>query len=448
MDYQKLAKRIVQRATKKGASQAEAFLEVGRQSTVRVREGQIEDLTQSTSKGVGLRVVVKGRLGFAFTSDFETSGLERLVDQALKLAEAAAPNKLNGLPGAKDLGRLGDTGALYDAAVANLPGDWKVKAALEVEKAGRAEDSRVATFNAVGAGDFVSEVYVASSEGMSGGYSGTYVYLYAMPVASGDGQLQRGYWLDYKRFLDDLESPEAIGREATRRAVRMLGARRVKTQQVPVVFDPLVAASFVSGVARAANGNAVHQQASMFASRMGQKLAGEHVTLVDNGLLPRGLSTAPFDGEGVPTRRTPIIDRGVLTHFLYDAFTARKAKARPTGNAKRGYNALPSIGASNLYLEPGQKTPEQLIREVDRGFYVTSLLGHGANPVTGELSAGANGLWIENGELTHAVQEVTVAGNVLKMLQDMDGVGNDLQFRGGATGAPTVRFRGLTLSGE
>ncbi|WP_342380920.1 TldD/PmbA family protein [Myxococcus stipitatus] len=448
MDYQKLAKRIVQRATKKGALQAEAFLEVGRQSTVRVREGQIEDLTQSTSKGVGLRVIVKGRLGFAFTSDFEASGLERLVDQALKLAEAAAPSKLNGLPGAKELGRLGDTGALYDPAVANLPGDWKVKAALEVEKAARAEDSRVATFNAVGAGDFVSEVYVASSEGMSGGYSGTYVYLYALPVASADGQLQKGYWVDYKRFLDDLESPESIGREATRRAVRMLGARRVKTQQVPVLFDPLVAASFVSGVARAANGNAVHQQASMFAALQGQRLAGEHVTLVDNGLLPRGLATAPFDGEGVPTRRTPILDRGVLTHFLYDAFTARKAKARPTGNAKRGYNALPSIGTSNLYLEPGQKPPEELIREVDRGFYVTSLLGHGANPVTGELSAGANGLWIENGELTHAVQEVTVAGNVLKMLQDLDGVGNDLQFRGGAAGAPTVRFRGLTLSGE
>ncbi|MCP3163809.1 TldD/PmbA family protein [Myxococcus qinghaiensis] len=448
MDYQKLAKKIVQRAVKKGARQAEAFLEVSRQSKVSVREGQIEDLTQSTSKGVGLRVVVKDRLGFAFTSDFEPSGLDLLVDQALKLAEAAAPNKLNGLPGVKELGRFGDTGELYDPAVASLPGDWKVKAALEMEKAGRDEDSRVTTFNAVGAGDFVSEVYVASSEGMTGGYSGTYVYLYALPVAAAEGQLQKGYWLDYKRFLSDLASPESIGREATRRAVRMLGAKRVKTQQVPVLFDPLVTASFMSGVARAASGNAVHQQASMLASLQGKRLASEHVTLVDNGLLPRGLATAPFDGEGVPTRRTPIIDRGVMSNFLYDAFTARKAKARPTGNAKRGYSALPSIGTSNLYLEAGTTPPEQLIREVDRGFYVTSLLGHGANPVTGELSAGANGLWIENGELTHAVQEVTVAGNVLKMLQDMDGVGNDLQFRSGTVGAPTVRFRQLTLSGE
>lgn len=448
MDYQQLAKKIVQRAKKKGAQQAEAFLEVGRQGSVRVHQGQIEDLTQSTSKGVGVRVLVKGRLGFAYTSDFEPGALDHIIDQALKLAGAAAPNKLNGLPSGKDLGRFGDTGLLFDPKVAELPGDWKIKAALEVEKAARAEDSRVVAFNAVGAGDFVSEVYMASTEGMTGAYSGTYVFLYAMPVASDGTGLQTGYWVDYKRFLDDLDSPESIGREATRRAVRMLGAKRVKTQQVPVVFDPLIASSFVSDLASAANGNAVYQGASVLAPLKGKKLAGPHVTLVDDGLLPRGLATAPFDGEGVPTRRTPILDKGVLSGFLYDAFTARKAKARTTGNASRGYNALPSIGTTNLYLEAGTKSPQELLREVDSGFYVTALLGQGTDPVTGELSAGANGLWIEKGELTHPVQEVTVAGNLLQMLKDVDGLGNDLQFRGGSVGAPTVRFRQLTVSGE
>ncbi|MCY1015381.1 TldD/PmbA family protein [Pyxidicoccus sp. MSG2] len=448
MDYQQLAKKIVQRAKKKGAQQAEAFLEVGRQGSVRVHEGQIEDLTQSTSKGVGVRVLVKGRLGFAYTSDFEPAALDHIIDQALKLAGAAAPNKLNGLPSGKDLGRFGDTGILFDTKVSELPGDWKIKAALEVEKAARAEDSRVVAFNAVGAGDFVSEVYMASTEGMTGAYSGTYVFLYAMPVASDGKGLQTGYWVDYKRFLDDLDSPESIGREATRRAVRMLGAKRVKTQQVPVVLDPLVASRFVQDIASAANGNAVYQQASVLAPLKGKKLAGPHVTLVDDGLLPRGLATAPFDGEGVPTRRTPILDQGVLSGFLYDAFTARKAKARTTGNASRGYNALPSIGATNLYLEAGTKSPQELLREVDSGLYVTALLGQGTDPVTGELSAGANGLWIEKGELTHPVQEVTVAGNLLQMLKDLDGIGTDLQFRGGSVGAPTVRFRQLTVSGE
>ncbi|QDE96507.1 TldD/PmbA family protein [Myxococcus xanthus] len=448
MDYQQLAKRIVQRAKRKGARQAEAFLEVGRQSSVRVHQGQIEDLTQSTSKGVGVRVVLKDRLGFAYTSDFEPSAVDHIVDQALKLAEFSAPSKLNGLPSGKDLGRFGDTGLLFDTKVAELPGDWKIKTALEVEKAARAEDSRIIAFNGVGAGDYVSEVYMASTEGATGAYSGTYVYLYAAPVASDGNGLQTGYWMDYRRFLDDLDGPESIGREATRRAVRMLGAKRVKTQQVPVLFDPQVAASFVSDVARAADGNVVYQKASLLAPLLGKRLAGAHVTLVDDGLMPRGLATAPFDGEGVPTRRTPIIEQGVLKSFLYDAFTARKAKARTTGNASRSYNGLPSIGTSNLYLEAGTKSPEELLREVDSGFYVTALLGHGTDPVTGELSAGANGLWIEKGELTHPVQEVTVAGNLLQMLKDLDGVGSDLQFRSGAVGAPTVRFRQLTVSGE
>ncbi|NNC00152.1 TldD/PmbA family protein [Corallococcus exiguus] len=447
MNYEQLAKKVVQRAVKKGAKQAEAYLEVGRQSSVRVREGQIEDLTEATSKGLGIRVIVKDRLGFAYTSDFTPAGLERVVDLAVQLAEAAAPNKLNGLPGAKDLGKRGDTGILFDPKVANLPGDWKINAALEAERAGRAQDARVVTFDSVSAGDFVAEVYLASSEGTSGGYSGTYVYLVAVPVASQNGQLQTGYWLDYKRFLDDLESPESIGREATKRAVRMLGAKPVKTQQVPVVFDPLVAASFVGNLSQAANGNAVYQQSSVLAPHLGKRLAGKHVTLVDDGLLPRGLATAPFDGEGVPTRRTPILDQGVLSAFLYDAFTARKAKARTTGNASRGYNALPGIGTTNLYLEKGTKTPEELIREVPQGLYVTALLGHGADPVSGDMSCGANGLWIENGELTHPVQEVTVAGHLLQMLKDVDAVGSDLQFRGGSVGAPTVRFRQLTVSG-
>lgn len=305
MNYEQLAKKIVQRALKRGAKQAEAYLEVGRQSSVRVREGQIEDLTEATSKGVGVRVIVKDRLGFAYTSDFTPAGLERVVDLAVQLAEAAAPSKLNGLPSAKDLGKRGDPGALFDPKVAQLPGDWKIHAALEAERAGRAQDARIVTFDSVSAGDFVSEVYLASSEGASGGYSGTYVYLVAVPVASQEGQLQTGYWLDYKRFFDDLESPESIGREAAKRAARMLGAKPVKTQQVPVVFDPLVAASFAQNLAQAADGNAVYQQSSVLAPHVGRKLAGPHVTLVDDGLLRRGSPPRPSTAKASPPAGRP-----------------------------------------------------------------------------------------------------------------------------------------------
>lgn len=447
-NYEQLAKKIVQRAKKKGAKQAEAFMEVGRQSSCRVRDGEIEDLTEATSKGVGLRVITKdNRLGFAYTSDFEPASLDRFVDRALELAKTAAPNKLNGLPTAKELGKPGETGELYDAAVANLAGDWKIKSALEMEKVGKAVDPRITTFASVGAGDYVSDVYMASSEGLSGGYAGTYVYLYASPVASENGQLQTSHWVDYKRFLGDLETPEMVGQEAARRAVRMLGARSVKSQQVPVIFDPLMAASFVDNLSSAADGNAIYKNSSIFVGKLGKRLASESVTVVDDGLLKRGLGTSPFDGEGVATRRTPILEKGVLRSYLYDSFTARKAKAKTTGNASRGYRSLPSIGANNLYLEAGTRSPEELIREVKSGFYVTAMLGSGANPVTGEYSRGANGLWIENGELAYPVQEVTVASNLLQMLQDLDAIGSDLQFRG-TVGAPTIRFKQLTVSGD
>lgn len=445
--HEQLVKRVVARAQKKGATQSEAYLEVGRASSCRVRDGEIEDLTQATSKGVGLRVIVKGRLGFASTSDFEPAALDAFVDRALALAEAAAPDRSHALPGARDLAGDLALDGLYDPAVAALPADWKVKSALEVERAVRAGDPRITTCKSVGAGDSVSEVYVASSEGLLAGYEGTYAYLYAMPVASADGQLQTAYWVDYKRFLADLDTPEAVGREAARRTARMLGARKVKTQAVPVVFDPLVAASFVGNVAAAANGELVYKKSSVLAGRLGERLAPAHVTVVDDGRLPRGLGSSPFDGEGVPTRRTALLERGVLRSYLYDAATARKARARTTGNAARSYRGLPSIGTNNLYLEPGDRAPEALIGEVRQGLYVTSMLGRGADPVTGQYSRGANGLWIENGELAYPVQEITVAGNLLDMLRGIDAVGSDLQFRGGAAGAPTLRFGQLTVSG-
>jgi PmbA protein len=446
-DYQALAKKLMARAKKKGAQQAEVFIEVGREASVRVREGEIEDLTQATSKGVGVRVFVKKRLGFAWTSDFTEGSLNAFVDRAIVLAEAAAANPLNGLPAHSELRGHQDVGALFDPAIANLRPEWKIEAAIEMEKAGKSVDPRIKTFESVGAGESVSEVYLASSEGFTGGYQGTYAFLFAVPVAAEHGQLQTSYWVDYKRFFDKLDSPEAVGKEAARRAVRMLGAKKVKSQRVPVVFDPMMAASFVGSIAAAANGDAVFKQSSFLASKLGQKIAPETITLVDDGLLKDGIATSPFDGEGVPTRTTRLIDKGVLNAFLYDAFTARKAKTHSTGNAARGYRSLPHIGSNNLYLEPGSQTPESIIKGVQNGFYVTAMLGHGANLVTGEFSRGANGLWIENGELTRPVQEVTVAGQLLKMLQGIDAVGNDLTFRG-STAAPTIRFNELTVSGE
>jgi PmbA protein len=331
--------------------------------------------------------------------------------------------------------------------VASLAPDWKIKVSLEMEKVVRAFDPRIKTIDSVGAGETVTEVFLASSTGVHGSYQGTAVYLYASPVATDGAQLQTASWYDYRRFLDELAAPEAVATEAARRALRLLGARKVPSCKVPVVFEPTMAASFISTIAAACNGDAVYRKSSFLAGSLGRRVAPGHVTIVDDGLLPRGLATGPFDGEGVATRRTALVRAGVLEAFLYDAFTARKARRRTTGNASRSYRSLPGIGTHNLYLEAGTSDPAQLVKDIPSGFYVTSMLGHGANLVTGEYSRGANGLWIENGELTRPVQEVTVAGSLTDMLASLDAVGTDLTFFG-STGAPTIRFSELTVSGD
>lgn len=443
---ERVAAALVERAMARGASQAEAYVQVGRQSDVRVRDGAIEDLTQATSKGVGLRVIVRGRLGFAYTSDFEPAALERFVDRTLVAAEVAERNRAYELPRAAELGRRATLAPLFDPAVAALAPDWKIKAALEMERALRAVDPRIKTVDSVGAGESTGELAVVSSEGLCETAEGTSVYLYASPVAEAEGQLQTATWFDHKRFLDDLDAPEQVAREAARRVLRMLGARKIPSERLPVVLEPSVAASFVGAIAAAASGDAVFKGASFLARRLGERIAPDFVSIVDDGLLPRGLASNPFDGEGVATRRNAILERGVLRTFLYDATTAHKAKVQSTGNAVRGYRSLPHVGTHNLFLEAGDRPPEAIIGSLERGLYVTAMLGHGANTVTGEYSRGANGLLIEHGELTSPVQEVTVGGDLLDMLGRIRELGSDLEFRGSVT-APTICFEELAVSG-
>jgi len=440
------ARKVLERAKKLGANEAEVFLETSRQSSVRVHEGEIQDLTQATSKGLGLRVIRGGKLGFACTSDFE-GDIDDFVKRALALAQVAAPDKNNSLPGAKELKpRVKADLQLFDPRVAELDDAWKINASLEMEKAARAADPRVTKFDSCGAGDYVSEVYIASSEGLEDRSRGTYVYLYASPVASEGEQLQVGSWSDSKRFLADLEAPEQVGRIAALRATRMLGARKAPTARVPVIFDPQIAASFVGSLAGAVNGDMIFKKASFLLGKLDARIAPKGFTVVDDGLLPRGLGTGPFDGEGVPARKTAIVEDGVLKTYLYDFHTALKAKAHTTGNASRGYSSLPHIGVNNFYLQKGDRRPEELIREVKSGLYVTFMLGRGANTITGDYSRGANGIWIENGELAYPVQECTVAGNLLQMFNAIDGIGDDLVFRG-TVNSPTLRFGELTVAG-
>jgi len=263
--------------------------------------------------------------------------------------------------------------------------------------------------------------------------------------------MQRDGWWSSARRLADLESPESIGQEAARRALRRLGARRVPTQRVPIVFAPETARSLIGSLFEAVSGDAIWRCASFLAGMLGERIAAPALTLIDDNtmLLPSGMGgfgTSPFDGEGLPARRTLVVEDGVLQSYLLNTYTARKLGMKSTHNASRGLAGAPGIGCGNLYLEPGTLTPEQIIAELPAGLYVTSLMGFGVNVVTGDYSRGATGLWIENGALTHAVEEVTIAGNLAEMLMNLTAIGNDLEFRG-AIASPTLRIDGMTIAG-
>jgi len=259
--------------------------------------------------------------------------------------------------------------------------------------------------------------------------------------------MQRDYWFSVARSLNRLESPEDVGKVAAQRALRRLGARKVKTQQVPIIFDPLVANSILGHIFEGVNGDSVYRGASFLAGKLGEKIAASQVTVIDDGTMVGGFGTSPFDGEGIPTRRTVVIENGVLKSYVLNTYTAKKLGLQTTGNASRGLAGTPGIGPGNYFLQPGAKTPQQLIGDVKEGLYVTEFLGMGVNLVTGDYSRGASGLWISGGELTYPVEEITVAGNLKDMFLNISEIANDLEFRG-SVASPTIRIDGLTVGGE
>jgi len=293
---------------------------------------------------------------------------------------------------------------------------------------------------------------LANSRGFVGGYRTSYAGVAAAPLAmDANGQMQRDAWWSAARRLADLESPESIGEEAARRTIRRLGARRVPTQRVPIVFAPETARTLIGSVFEAAAGDSIWRHASFLAGRLGEQIATSTLTIIDDNtmLLPTGaggFGSSPFDGEGLPSLRTAVVECGILRSYLLNTYSARKLGMKSTHNASRGLAGTPGIGCGNLYLEPGTLTPDQIMSDVQAGLYVTGLMGFGVNVVTGDYSRGATGQWIENGALTHAVEEVTIAGNLAEMLMNVTAIGNDLVFRG-AVASPTLRIDGMTVAG-
>lgn len=452
LDLESLAADVVARAMKAGASDAEAVVREGDEFSVTVRMGQVEKLTESGSRGLGLRVFLGKRSASASTNDLTPDGIRQLVEGAVALARITEEDPFAGLPDDAEYGIAPGDFHLYFDDVLSLPGEERIAWAKRAEAAALEADPRITNSNGAGFDVATGRKILANSRGFVGSSRSSYAGFSVVPLAKDEsGQMQRDYWSSSARRISDLESPESVGKEAARRTLRRLGARRMPTQQVPVVFAPEVARTLIGSVFEAASGDSIWRGASFLAGKLGQEIAAPAVTIVDDNLmlLPNGVGgfgTSPFDGEGLPSRRTVVVESGKLNSYLLNTYAARKLGMKSTHNASRGLAGAPGIGAGNLYLEPGAHTPEEIIAGVQTGFYVTSLMGFGVNTVTGDYSRGATGLWIENGRLTHAVEEVTVAGNLDQMLRSITAIGNDLEFRG-PVACPTLRIDGMTLAG-
>jgi PmbA protein len=296
-------------------------------------------------------------------------------------------------------------------------------------------------------GSNFSHVAYGNSVGFFGEYDTAAHFLYSEPIAKHNGGLQRDYWMTVARRLCDLESPAAVGRRAAERAVRRLDSTRVQTCEVPVIFDPLTAPSLLGHLVSCINGYAVYRETSFLAGRLGETVAASTMTVIDDGRRIGGLGSRPFDGEGLPTRRTAVVENGRLASYLLDTYSARKLALQSTGNAARSAGSPPTAAPTNLWLEPGTQTLEEIIASTDRGLLVTELIGMGFNPVTGDYSRGAAGLWIEAGEIVRPVEELTIAGNLLEMLTDIDAIGSDILWLG-SIASPSVRVAKMTLAGE
>ncbi len=444
-ELEKIAAGAVDLALQSGATAAECTISDGAEFEVNVRMREMESLKEAASRGAGIRVLAGRRSGSSYTSDFSKDGIARMVQAALELAKITAEDPHAGLPEA--CGRFEGDLALYDPAVAALPTQWKIEQAVAAEASALAADPRVSNSKGASFESHLGTRVFANSLGFVGSYCTSSCGLAAQPVAAQNGSAERDYWYSSARAVAGLESPERVGRKAAERALRRLNPRKIATQRAAVVFEPRTARALLGEIFDAVSGSSIYRHASFLTGMLGEKIASEALTVIDDATLPGLFGSSPFDDEGVASRRTVVIERGVLRSYLLNTYTARKLGMKTTGNASRGFSGDAGVGPGNFYIEAGPQTPEQMIAGVKAGLYVTELIGGGANTVTGDYSAGAAGLWIESGELAYPVSGITIAGNLKQMLMDLRQAGSDLEFRS-SIAAPTLLIGEMTISGH
>ncbi len=443
MDYQYLADTLIGRGRRMGAREVEVYIQNSRNLTLRVRNEDIETIAESASGGVGFRVLVDGGMGFSHCNDFSDRSLNDTLERAIAFARLTTPDEHNSLP--DDMPHK-EVEGLFDPEIARIPMDKKIEMALELE-AQAMKDARITHSSGASFGDGETEIIIANSNGMLKTYRSSSCYVGVSVVSEKGDQRHTGWESCSRRFFEDMEPLEKIGAEAAKKAYEMMDPKMVSTQRAAVIFDPSVARSIVGGIIAAINGERVLQGASFLKDSIDEAFASELLTIIDDGLRRRGMGSKPFDGEGVPAETRVLVEGGVLRSFIYNTHSARRAGVESTGNASRGgFTSLPGIGTHNLYLKAGPHTPEEILANTQRGLLLKGVTGYGINPVNGNYSGGASGFWVENGQISHPVQGLTIAGSASDILRNIDMMADDLDMARSFT-APTFRVSEMQIGG-
>lgn len=444
MNYTTLADKLVSTALKMGADAAEIFISAGRDLSVNILNNEIETIEESDSAGVGIRVITGGAIGFSYSNSLDIRALDDTIAMAIRYARLTTPDTTNLLP---ELAGETSVEGLYDPEIDTVGLDRKIAMALELEKMAMS-DSRITKSSGSSYGESIREIIIASSTGPARSYKASVCSLGVSVVAEKGDQKKTGGEYCSRRFLSDLITPDQIAVKAAKKAWEMLDSQMVKTQKASVIFEPEVALSLLRGVIAALNGERVLQGASFLAHSMGRQFASPLLTITDDGTRARSLGAAPFDDEGVATQKRALVDKGVVSGFIYNTIAAKRAGTVSTGNASRnGYTSLPGIGTHHLSLTPGTSTRTEIIAATEKGLLLNGVTGYGIDAVSGNFSGGASGFWIEKGELLFPVEGLTIAGSADAILNGIDMIGNDIDMNR-SFASPTFRVREMQIGGE
>ena len=435
-------------ARKHGADGVEAVVRTGSELSVKVRVGEIELLQEASSKALGLRIFRDLRTALTYTSDFTPDGIERFVRDSVALAKLAEPDELNRLPDREDLATSQPDLELYDEQVLSIDAKQAIERCRVGEAASRAYSDKITNSEGASYSRTVGASAFATSDGFRGGYRGSYQSLTVEPIADdADGKKRNGYWWTGNRFLHKLESPESVGREASRRTLAKVGADKIDTGELPIVFDPDAGRGILGLVLGVISGGAIYRKSSYLLDREGTQIASPLVHLSDDPLIKSAPGSRPYDGDGLAGRKNHVVDGGVLKTYLLDVYSARKLGRKSNGCASRSVGGSPHVSSSNFVMQRGTTPKAQVVGDVKRGLYVTSMMGFGFNAVTGDFSRGAEGFLIEDGKLGRPVGEITISANLDDILKRIEAVGDDLDMRS-STACPTFRVARMTVAGR